>query len=153
MVRDGEACVRCGTQGRLQVHHLTYRSPWESCTLVDVETVCRKCHRLEHGLGPTDAQVIAQRLEKHFGIPERPPKILWLEFKAAMTSEQRDLDAFADLMRGYIYFVLEYERESGKENWWMDQETNRKWRRLWKAVHKSISERNLNVRQDILTNV
>lgn len=47
--RDG-GCVACGCQQDLQVHHLKYRWPWESCVLRDVETLCRKCHRKQHGL-------------------------------------------------------------------------------------------------------
>jgi hypothetical protein len=46
----GYKCSKCPCTYRLQVHHLTYRDPWEACTVADVVPICRPCHRKEHGL-------------------------------------------------------------------------------------------------------
>jgi hypothetical protein len=46
----GYKCSKCSCTYRLQVHHLTYRDPWEACTVADVVPICRPCHRKEHGL-------------------------------------------------------------------------------------------------------
>lgn len=66
--RDG-GCVVCGCQQDLQVHHVKYRWPWESCVLGDLETLCRKCHRKEHGL-PGDFE---EKLSEIRG------RILWID--------------------------------------------------------------------------
>jgi hypothetical protein len=47
----GYKCRHCRAKKRLQVHHHTYRHPWETCTVADVYPVCRNCHRKEHGIG------------------------------------------------------------------------------------------------------
>lgn len=50
--RDGFKCVKCGNEGNLQVHHLTYKHHYkEHLHLGDLVTLCRDCHRLEHDLG------------------------------------------------------------------------------------------------------
>lgn len=48
--RDGGVCVKCGSDDCLQVHHLVYRTPWESAVLGDLETVCQSCHEKAHGI-------------------------------------------------------------------------------------------------------
>lgn len=50
--RDNGKCVDCEGVYRIQVHHKVYRTPLESCTVDDLETKCRECHRIEHGIGP-----------------------------------------------------------------------------------------------------
>lgn len=52
--RDGHKCVKCGSVKWLQVHHLRYRGRPEDTELGDLETLCRHCHRQEHGIGPSD---------------------------------------------------------------------------------------------------
>jgi hypothetical protein len=46
----GNRCSRCKSHKRLQVHHHTYRFPWENCTVKDVVPLCLKCHEKEHGI-------------------------------------------------------------------------------------------------------
>ena len=46
----GYKCSKCPSVFKLQPHHHTYRSPWESCTVEDLVILCRVCHRKEHGL-------------------------------------------------------------------------------------------------------
>lgn len=56
--RDGRACQWdigngevCGeTNGPLNVHHVKYRKTFEETRLEDLKTLCRTCHRIEHGL-------------------------------------------------------------------------------------------------------
>jgi hypothetical protein len=50
--RDGRKCTRCPSQSRLQVHHKFYRERWEDSEPDDLITLCRKCHKAEHGLIP-----------------------------------------------------------------------------------------------------
>lgn len=50
LTRDGRKCTRCPSTDLLQVHHLVYRVPLKSGILADVITLCKPCHRKEHGL-------------------------------------------------------------------------------------------------------
>ena len=47
----GERCERCGVGrgGDLQMHHRTYERIGRELP-EDVELLCRRCHRLEHGI-------------------------------------------------------------------------------------------------------
>lgn len=46
---DNYTCQRCGSRYNLQVHHRTYkRRGFEA--MEDLETLCKQCHRKEHGL-------------------------------------------------------------------------------------------------------
>ena len=50
--RDGNKCVKCGSKGPLQVHHLFYvknKMPWDYPNDAMV-TLCSVCHRKEHGI-------------------------------------------------------------------------------------------------------
>lgn len=40
-------CECCGTSKRLDIHHLNYRNLYD-VTLDDLQTLCRRCHHLEH---------------------------------------------------------------------------------------------------------
>jgi hypothetical protein len=55
--RDGRKCTYdlgdgfiCEDTDRLNVHHVVYREKWEDTRLEDLQTICRTCHRIEHGL-------------------------------------------------------------------------------------------------------
>lgn len=50
VARDGGKCTECDVRQKLEAHHLVYREPLESCTPVDLVTLCRTHHRLAHGL-------------------------------------------------------------------------------------------------------
>ena len=48
--RDGNRCVKCGTDRRLHVHHLNYQNHGDELHhLDDLICVCRKCHKEIHG--------------------------------------------------------------------------------------------------------
>lgn len=44
----GRKCSRCPVKHSLEVHHVRYRYPWESCSVGDVVILCHWCHQLEH---------------------------------------------------------------------------------------------------------
>ena len=48
--RINPLCERCGSDEELQAHHRVYRPRWGNTVLEDLETLCRSCHRKEHGL-------------------------------------------------------------------------------------------------------
>lgn len=48
--RDGKKCTRCPKRIWLQVHHRFYRSRFEDSIPDDLVTLCRWCHKAEHGL-------------------------------------------------------------------------------------------------------
>lgn len=43
-------CERCSSGQHLQCHHKWYRDRWEDTELMDLETLCKGCHRKEHGI-------------------------------------------------------------------------------------------------------
>lgn len=48
--RDGNRCVRCGSDRRLHVHHLNYQSHGDELHhLDDLICVCKNCHNEIHG--------------------------------------------------------------------------------------------------------
>lgn len=47
IIRDGGMCVRCGSMRDLQGHHTTYERLGREA-LGDIETLCKRCHKLQH---------------------------------------------------------------------------------------------------------
>lgn len=45
----GDACEKCGSEHQLQIHHLTYDRIFNE-EPEDVQVLCRKCHKKEHGI-------------------------------------------------------------------------------------------------------
>ena len=45
----GGKCERCNSKHQLQVHHKHYKNVFKE-KMQDLELLCRKCHRSEHGL-------------------------------------------------------------------------------------------------------
>lgn len=43
-------CERCGSKESLQSHHKHYPQNWFDTTLSDLQVLCRKCHREQHGI-------------------------------------------------------------------------------------------------------
>ena len=43
-------CELCGSRKFLQSHHRFYRGYWYDTRLEDLQVLCRKCHRAEHGI-------------------------------------------------------------------------------------------------------
>ena len=46
--RDSFKCVRCGSDFRLQGHHIRYRKNIFDCTVNDIQTLCKTCHEKHH---------------------------------------------------------------------------------------------------------
>lgn len=44
----GRKCSVCDNRRRVEVHHLTYRTPITDCTVDDLLPLCRYCHRCAH---------------------------------------------------------------------------------------------------------
>lgn len=61
--RDGFRCSLCGSGARLQVHHVKYRGKPSESLLEDLETLCRDCHRMEHGIGPNHFEMQIVRMK------------------------------------------------------------------------------------------
>jgi len=146
--RDGGKCVRCPSSDRLQVHHRVYRGRWEDGVLEDVESLCRKCHRLEHGYGSTDFESKWREIERCFRYQKRPAITQWLELKALMEEEDSEyaIIEFGELMFQYVLNLVAHEREAFAVDWWMDKQKSQFWFRRAFNVRKSIQER-INVRQ------
>ena len=47
LYRDGNKCVLCKTENRLEVHHITYKNLGDE-PLIDLVTLCRSCHQNVH---------------------------------------------------------------------------------------------------------
>jgi len=143
IARDGGKCVTCGDTTWLQVHHKIYRGFYQNSLLRDLETLCRKCHRIQHGLGPTDFQSKCREIARYFHYQKRPPKSDWLELKT-LISNKDDLMDFGELMFKFIFYVVSYEREHKlQEDWWMNKDKNRFWFHRAFNVRESIWERAL----------
>lgn len=52
------ACERCSGLNRVQAHHKFYRPDWFETKIGDLETLCRDCHRKEHGIESLQSQRI-----------------------------------------------------------------------------------------------
>lgn len=63
--RDDNKCVRCSYPLHLQVHHKVYRDKFEDSELFELETLCRTCHKKEHGIEPTKPIQQPRRKHKH----------------------------------------------------------------------------------------
>lgn len=51
LIRDNRACCKCGAKKRLQAHHTTYKNHKNELEhLEDLITLCRDCHKKEHGI-------------------------------------------------------------------------------------------------------
>jgi 5-methylcytosine-specific restriction endonuclease McrA len=107
---DGR-CERCGFYGQrdkegrmhgLDVHHLTYEHLGHE-DMADLETLCRTCHREQHGLpGPTREQERARttnRINGRLGLDFEPDDDLLLAMGLVsddITVEVRAWDSIAD---------------------------------------------------------
>lgn len=76
--RDNRACVVCGRNNNLQVHHKVYRPRLEDAALEDLETLCRTCHAQQHGIGPTAFEYKAHEIR------------LKLQYEQLPTSEEEE---------------------------------------------------------------
>ena len=143
LARDGGKCIRCGEEERLQVHHRVYRGRYEDSVLEDVETLCRKCHRLEHGIGPSDQESLAREMEHYFNYQRRPPIGQWLELRRLIKEQGDIFGLFGDLMFKYVSYVLAHEREGATPGWWMNPEKKQFWFKRAHRLRQRLNERNL----------
>ncbi len=145
--RDGRKCVRCEMEMSLQVHHKVYRGRFEDSLLEDLETLCRKCHREEHGFGTPEIQKFYREMETAMNTENLVTKSDWKRFTDEMVPRAAfDLESmggfdyqnemFAALMFRYVQFVLPM-RKYGRVSWWMDERGDY-WRDRAMAVKGSI---------------
>ncbi len=139
--RDG-GCLRCGGDKGLNAHHTVYRKRWEDTLLEDLETLCRDCHRSEHGYAPSYVREFQKRhreILNEIRSQRRPTVVMWREFKA-MVATQYDWEEFSELIFEYVRFQLADEREGHVKDWWMDREKNWGWICKAKRVRSMIQE-------------
>lgn len=135
-----KCCKRCNSVINLQVHHKKYRgTPLES-EIMDLETLCRKCHQSEHGFGPDAFEVIARKVRDHIhSVNTRPPVEMWKEFKRCMAGHDDQLMEFSSLMKVYTDFILPLEKYP-MGNFWMD-ERGEPWRKKGMRIRQMILSR------------
>jgi hypothetical protein len=49
-IRRVRRCEKCRWKKGLQAHHINYPADWFQTTLDDLQVLCKRCHRIEHGL-------------------------------------------------------------------------------------------------------
>lgn len=138
--RDGK-CVACGSVKKLQAHHIRYPKNWFDTTLEDLETRCRDCHRMEHGLWVcTDFDRKADEIVKCFRYQKRPPKEAWHELKALIRYDYEVMD-FGEVMFQFIYYQVSYEQSAGVDDWLGNEKKRQKYWMQARRVRKSIWDR------------
>lgn len=68
-------CERCGSDNRLQAHHLRYPDNWFDTKLSDLKVLCRECHEKEHGIShvkDVDLAIDDTQIPEHAFIKEDP---------------------------------------------------------------------------------
>lgn len=152
--RDGEKCCRCGSGARIQVHHLCYRGRYEYSLLEDLETICRECHRKEHGLGPSDFEQQARKLIREMNYIEpgrkRIPTSEWKKLHG-LIKHYNDLWDFGDVMFQYVMNYQCHFSEDFAENWWMDKTRHSKWMERAFAVRQHLWWRSLDWEDELKT--
>lgn len=141
LVRDGRKCVLCSSTDRLQVHHKVYRGRLEEGLLEDLETLCRKHHRLEHGFGPTDFEAKAREIGLMFRYQKMPVPADWKELMALRTDYYDEVLIFAELMFDYVYHGCAARHEGYETDWWMDEARRDYWFHRAFRVRESIQKR------------
>lgn len=140
--RDGGKCVICDSVEGLQVHHHRYPKNVKDSSLDDVETLCKVCHRLEHGYGRTRVEMVCDEIEiKYIRFQKRPPIELWQKIKQLGIQGDWDLKCFSDLMFQWIVHQLPFEKYGYTKNWWLDREVSDFWRNKAINVRNKIMER------------
>lgn len=87
----GTACEICASNSYLQVHHLSYEHIYNE-PLIELQILCRKCHRLHHGLGKNldFVQVYKAGFEFMDNIVQTQPKALRLYLYIALKAAKSD---------------------------------------------------------------
>lgn len=138
--RDHHACVDCGSTELLQVHHLTYRDRFEDTLLVDLKTLCKICHRKQHGFSPNWFARKAEELERSFMHQKRPSPQEFKELKSLIQNGD-DLWDFGEFMFKYVFHMVAFEQHGYLEAWWMDKTLRDRWFQRARNVRDSIQSR------------
>jgi hypothetical protein len=114
-------CEHCGRGLFLQVHHHRYRHPLTSCTIDDVQTLCRFCHADLHQVDPEistawaakEARKYWNQADEKRAVPlpaqhgGRPKK---RELEAARAAERRRLMALDAKRSNSAYIIFPEDR-------------------------------------------
>jgi len=145
--RDEKKCQGCGSARILQVHHKLYRGCPEDTQLSDLITLCKKCHRKEHGLGASTFESKWREIELEFRYQRRPQISQWRALRALIATND-DVLEFGELMYQYVVELLANERDV--REWWMIPERRAFWHHKAHLVKQSIQGRTVtNVRPTI----
>jgi hypothetical protein len=110
--RDGGKCIECGDTTTLNVHHKVYRKRFEDGVLEDVVTLCKMCHRIEHGRRvyfPFDYKILELRQLLNYSIlptPEQERELVSLILCEEDEQETRGLFRYAANTRIGKHFDL-----------------------------------------------
>lgn len=149
--RDGEKCCRCGSRRRIQVHHKCYRGRYEDSLLEDLETVCRECHRKEHGIGPSEFHQQAHKLMREMNYMEPgKPKIPASEWKKlySLIEHYNDLWDFAEVMFKYVLFYQSFFTDGPGKRF-----NSEKWFTRAVAVRQHLYYKSLDWEDELKTNL
>lgn len=89
----------CEATEKLNVHHTIYRGRLEDTLLEDLETLCRRCHRIQHGLwveSDREFDVLWKKVDRKFMDPsERPDPMDYIKLVALAEDDDDDLEVEA----------------------------------------------------------
>lgn len=98
--RDGK-CVKCGSVKSLNVHHIEYPSNWNDTKLNQLQTLCRDCHRAEHGKIGSELFKAATVIDNQINSFNRPSAADWIAYQNLVRNEI-DQDCFIDSIVKYF---------------------------------------------------
>ena len=105
LFRDQDRCVECGSKADLHVHHVRYREKPEDSTLDDLQTLCKKCHRAEHGIGPDACRRqmfrVRDLLRTTKAVKDRIDRDEWIKLRKLLASPE-DWKDFASLVGPHV---------------------------------------------------
>ena len=67
----GYRCSECGSSQRLECHHLRYPANWFDTDLIDLEVLCRGCHKKRHSKTGIRSWTPAQRKKPRLSSREK----------------------------------------------------------------------------------
>jgi hypothetical protein len=102
LVRDGRKCVHCQSRIGLQAHHKFYRSEWTDSIPADLITLCRPCHKKEHGFAVE---------------PVNPDFKSWPELLAARNKGQVSREVFVEQRKRLFPFADPHHKKAVKKRW------------------------------------
>jgi len=75
--RDSFKCQRCGSKKQLQVHHIHYLNGVLDVPDIFLITLCRDCHRKQHGLEKPRKKKKQKQREKFPGYKIRGKRVVY----------------------------------------------------------------------------